>query len=293
MKNQFLKPIEDLEFTDDFMFTTAMKNEEICKGVLQTILGIKIKKIEYLESQRTFDLGYNSKGIRLDVYAEDSDKVFDVEVQNKILQEIPRRTRYYQSMIDMDQLLKGQPYTNLKDSYVIFISKSDFFAQGLPFYTFENLCNESPKLKLSDGTTKIYVNASAFSTEKNLAKKSLLCYINTKKATDNFTQNLDQTVEKIKAIEEFRGDYMSWALAEFDAKEAGKKEGFAQGIAIGEQRGIAIGEQRGRTEGIAIGRTEAKLDTAKNAIKMGININQIVTLTGLSIEEIKELQQEM
>ena len=78
---------------------------------------------------------------------------------------------------------------------------------------------------------------------------------------------------------------MSWALAEFDAKEAGKKEGFAQGIAIGEQRGISIGEQRGRIE--------AKLDTAKNLLDMGLSLAQVAQGTGLSIEEIKELQQKM
>ena len=70
---------------------------------------------------------------------------------------------------------------------------------------------------------------------------------------------------------------MSWALAEFDAKEAGKKEGLAQGIAIGEQSG----------------RIEAKLDTAKNLLGMGLSLAQVAHGTGLSIEEIKELQQKM
>ena len=33
-----LKPFEKLEFTDDYMFKKVMKNEEICKGVIERLL---------------------------------------------------------------------------------------------------------------------------------------------------------------------------------------------------------------------------------------------------------------
>jgi hypothetical protein len=45
------KPVEELTFTDDFMFTKVMKNKSICKGLLERLLGIKISKIEYPEIQ--------------------------------------------------------------------------------------------------------------------------------------------------------------------------------------------------------------------------------------------------
>lgn len=269
-----IKPIEQLKFTDDFMFSATMKNPDICKSILETLLDIKIKEIKYLESEKTFDLGYMTKGIRLDVYVEGSDKIFDVEMQNKIYDDLPQRSRYYQSMIDMDQLSKGQEYGELKDSLVIFISENDFFNVGLPIYTFQNICLEKKDLKLDDGSTKVFVNAGAFEDEKNLAKKSLLCYIKTKQATDDLTQKIDQTVEKIKTFENFRGDYMSWALAEFDARK----------------EGIAIGEKRGFSRGEACGFNMAKIETAKNFLKMGLTIEQVANGTGLSIETITELK---
>ena len=52
-------------------------------------------------------------------------------------EDIGKRTRYYQSMIDIDSLLKGAVYSELKESYVIFICTSDPFESGLPVYTFE------------------------------------------------------------------------------------------------------------------------------------------------------------
>ena len=37
---------------------------------------------------------YESKGIRLDVYVSDPDRVFDIEIQTLILPSLPKRTRY-------------------------------------------------------------------------------------------------------------------------------------------------------------------------------------------------------
>ena len=42
---------EDLTFTDDFIFSQVMKNEDICKSLIETILKIKVGKIEFLTSQ--------------------------------------------------------------------------------------------------------------------------------------------------------------------------------------------------------------------------------------------------
>ena len=41
MKSYF-KPWEELKFTDDYMFCKIMKDEGICKAVVETILNIKM-----------------------------------------------------------------------------------------------------------------------------------------------------------------------------------------------------------------------------------------------------------
>ena len=88
------KPVEELTFTDDFMFGTVMKNKTICKGVIERLLHIKVGKIEYPSLQKTIAPFYESKGIRLDVYVSDSDRVFDIEIQTSIPPSLPKRTRY-------------------------------------------------------------------------------------------------------------------------------------------------------------------------------------------------------
>ena len=59
---------------------------------------------------------------------------------------------------------------------------------------------------------------------------------------------------------------MAWGLAEFDAEQRGYKEGVSDGISQGEH--------------------QAKIETAKKFLTMGISIEQVAQGTGLSIEEV-------
>ena len=77
------KPIEELTFTDDFMFGHILHNPEICKELLEQLLQIKIDHVEYPKLQETINSYYDSKGVRLDVYVKDSNRVFDIEIQNR------------------------------------------------------------------------------------------------------------------------------------------------------------------------------------------------------------------
>ena len=103
-----LKPIEELTFTDDYMFGYVMRNPEICKGLLERLLKIKIERLEYPELQKSISPYYESKGIRLDVYVKDSDKIYDIEIQNGKNINLCKRTRYYQSMISVLQYLENR-----------------------------------------------------------------------------------------------------------------------------------------------------------------------------------------
>ena len=141
----------------------------------------------------------------------------------------------------------------------------DFYGEGLPCYTFSNLCHEKRTLEFGDKTHKVIFNASAFSKEKDLERKSLLEYIRNKKSTSDFTKMIDQLVEKTKENQTFRGDYMAWGLAEQDA------------------------EKRGYNAGIADGAEQKAIDTAKKLLLMDLSIENIAKATGLPLETIQKL----
>ncbi len=141
------KRYEDLEFSDNFIFCKVMEqNPDLCKQLLELILEKEISEIRFLQKERTLDYLPDSHGIRLDVYVEnDQNETFDCEMQVLAKDDLPERSRFYQSMIDMNSLEKGKrvKYNTIKTGYVIFICKFDPFGYGLPVYFFENIWAQS------------------------------------------------------------------------------------------------------------------------------------------------------
>ena len=254
-----------------------MQNREICQELLERLLKIKIDHIEYPEIEKTISPYYETKGVRLDVYLKDSDKVFDIELQNAIDEDLPLRTRFYQSMIDTDNLLKGQDYSELPTSFIIFICKYDPFNLNLPIYTFKNRCEENYSLSLNDKTIKIMYNSTAYENEKDLAISAFLEYICNQKTVDDFTSKIDSFVQKIKQQEVNRKEYQTMNLHDRDNFLRGKKEGISEGI------------QQGLKQGLQQGAYEKAIETAKKFLAMGISIEQVAQGTGLSVEAINNL----
>ncbi len=145
-----MKTYDELKFSDDFMFCKIMQDESICKDVLELLLDMKIKKIDFVQKQKTVDERFLGHGIRLDVYGESDDSVFDVEMQTSVRADLGLRARYYQSIIDIENLEKGQNYSQLRKAYIIFICMEDPFNSGLPMYSFKNVCLEKSMVELND-----------------------------------------------------------------------------------------------------------------------------------------------
>ena len=100
-----------------------------------------IGRVEYPELQKEIKPDADARSIRLDVYTkDDKDRVFDIEMQMTVTKELPKRSRYYHSMLDLQLIDKGQTYAKLKPSFVIFICLSDMFGAGRHKYTFETVC---------------------------------------------------------------------------------------------------------------------------------------------------------
>ena len=230
------KKIEDLTFIDDGMFQAVMHNPEVCAEVIEKLLHVQVKKIEYPELEKTIAPYYTSKSIRLDVYLKDEDKVIDVECQSYPMDALGKRTRYYQSMIDSDSLMKGQDYSELKDSYIVFICKYDPFENSdkqpyrLPCYTFNNTCLENPDVDLNDKCLKVIYNAMDYEKEKDEKLKAFLHYICTNEpGEDEFSKRISALVEQIKQNEKFRSDYNAMNLHERDITRKAKTEGLTEG----------------------------------------------------------------
>ena len=249
-----------------------MHDPTACSKIVEHLLHIQVDHIDYPELEKTIAPYYTSKGIRMDVYIKDSDRVIDVEMQARSRKALGKRTRYYQSMIDIDNLMKGDDYSMLRESYILFICKNDPFKDenekqyGLPCYTFKTVCYENTDINLNDKTTKVVYNASAYEKEEDEWIRSFLSYIYTgKTGEDDFANYLSAMVEKIKQDDEFRSLYLSMNLHDRDIREDAKEEGAQQ----------------------------KAIETAIKMLEKKYPVEEIADLTGLTVEKVLELQKQL
>ncbi|UTC65058.1 Rpn family recombination-promoting nuclease/putative transposase [Treponema sp. OMZ 788] len=217
-----VKRFEDLTFTDDFMFCKVMQEPYLCKRLIEMILFDSIGKISYISVQHNIKTYEQAKSIRLDVLVQtENGKFYDVEMQVSNERNIPKRMRFYQAAIDISFLDKGNSYTNLNDTFIIFICMFDTVGKNMPIYTFENICIEDKNTTLQDGTQQVIINAEAFENIENDDLKEFLEYLKTGKAKTEFTRRLEKMIQAIKNNEQARQEYRLMSTFEMDARDRG------------------------------------------------------------------------
>ena len=145
----------------------------------------------------------------------------------------------------------------------------DPVGEGLPVYSFENICRENKNVTLNDGTLKVIVNVKAYKKVENPELKDLLKYICDGVVTNSLTKEIDMNISEIKRNAKFAEEYMSFCATLQDERAEGIKEGIQKGI------------QRGRKE--------ENISTARRMKKANCDIDFIKEMTMLSQEEIEAL----
>ena len=240
---------EKLRLSNSFLFSKVMLDEELCKETIEMILKVPIERIEYLVHEATLDAAINNRSVRLDVYVKDDKGTsFDLEMQVINRDDLRRRSRYYHSLITIDQLEKSIDYSRLPDSYVIFICNFDLFNENKRLYWFENTCLENQDLTLRDGTHTIFLAASAPRLGDDIKLDGFLDYLYTNKPSDDFTKRLEVAVIEAHHNQRWKKEYMFLEDIKREQYELGKE----QGISIGKEKGRAEGLEEGLEKGFAL-----------------------------------------
>ena len=232
-----IKEWEELTICDNFLFQKVMQNPRLCKRLIEKLLHINVKNITYPDAEKTLEISPTQKGIRLDLYVEtDTGVLLDIEMQaaSKSIDWLPKRTRYYQAMIDLNVLGKGKDYIELKKSFVIFICTFDPFpGNNRKMYTFTNLCHEQDGLELGDETVKIFLNTKGTVGEIDDDIDKFLAYVDGKAAEGEFTLDIAAEVERLKQHNETKVEYMTLMM---ELKEQ-RREGYDEGRTDGRNEG--------------------------------------------------------
>lgn len=150
---QGLRPIDD-----DFMRCLFKDNIPLAQMVLRIITGKEDLVIISCQTQKDMKRLAGARSICLDAYGVDSQgKRYDLEIQRADKGAEPHRARYHSSVMDVENLDAGQDFSELPDTYTIFIIEEDFYGQGKAVYPIErmNLATGKP---FEDGEHILYVN---------------------------------------------------------------------------------------------------------------------------------------
>ena len=220
------KDLSELTLMDDYMFGVVMRDPRLIRPLIEEILGFRIHSLSFAEAQRTVKEGYESRGVKLDLFVTDeAGTVYNVEVQTSDRKNLPRRMRYYQSVIDRSVLSPGVDYRELARSYIIFICSYDPYETGRALYTFEYRCLEDLFLPFGDDTRKNILNTKGSLTDISPELRQIIRYLDKGIAESEYTRQLKEAVRGVKTSEERRVEYMVMMIREMEIREDSKEKG--------------------------------------------------------------------
>ena len=255
---------ENATLANNFIFYKVMRHHpDACKQLIEMLLGVKIIRME-MHNEETIDLDHDAKGIRLDVYVKDEDRMFDVEIQSVDTLELPERSRYYSALMSLDSLKSGQRYRDLKESHVIFICMEDIFDSSLPVYTFENICTENGKTKLNDRDYKhFFIAPTCAKMIEDDESRTFFEFLLSNTSGNTFTSNLKNYVDDAKHNMQWRHQYMTYLRQRTYDMDKGREEGAH----------------------------DKAVETARKMLEDNVPLATVIKYTGLSEKEVSELKQ--
>ena len=284
------KTLKDLNLLDRFLFSQAADDPDTMRDMLEIILGreVVLKLLPQTEKeQRTHPL---NRYVRLDVWAMDEEeRIYNTEVQKEDTGNLPKRSRFYQALIDSNLLKPGEVgFQRLNPVYIILICPFDLFGYGLYRYTFQMQCKEVPGLSLQDGAVRIFLNTRGQHTEgvpQELIE--LLRYMEhtteevSASCTSERIHNIQKRIHAIKSSEKIGVKYMqAWEekiLEQEKAREEGRQEGHASGL----------------REGLTQGGIQKLRKQVEKKVQKGFSVEEIAEMLEEDIETIQKLMEEI
>lgn len=227
---------QEANLSDDILFGMVMHNDNFAKIVIGIVLGKKVMEIKRKDIQKSLPNLPGYKSVRLDVIVMLEDGTLcNVEMQTVNNDSMPKRSRFYQGILDVVTLYSGKTvkYKKLPNTVIVFITEFDPFGEGLYKYTFTNRCKESSNLELGDGCTKIFLNTQGeFGESESKDLIDFLKFVH-ESSKENASVN-DELFQLYKIIQEFKGD--SEKERDYMNMEALKDDYLEEGEQIGKQK---------------------------------------------------------
>ena len=237
---------------DDFLTKCFEGDTASIELVLQIVLEKADLKVLDVRTQ-VFVENLLNRSVRLDILATDSAGAkLNVEIQRSDKGAGRKRARYNSSMMDANLLKKGEDFDKLPETWVIFITENDVMGKGLPLYPIER-CFLGTGERFEDGSHILYVNG-AYRSDTPIGK--LMHDFSCTDAADMYYGIL---ADRVRFFKESKEGIEIMCRAMEDMRNQTLKEGMKE-VAL---RMLAAGKYA---------------------------LEEIVNISGLSLEEVKQLK---
>jgi predicted transposase/invertase (TIGR01784 family) len=278
MKAKYLNPFTDFGFKKIF-------GEEASKPLLIDFLNAllpqtdKIVDLTFKNNEQLGQTDLDRKAI-YDVYCEnEKGEKFIVELQKAKQNYFKERTIYYSTFPIREQAEKGEWNYNLKAVYCI----------GILDFTFDDYETEPEKSEV------VHTIKLKNQNGKTFYEKLTFIYLempNFKQSESQLETRLDKWLYFIKHLEDFQtiptiiaDDVFNQAFEKAELAKFGQVE-----LANYENSLKIYRDLKGVIDtAFDHGKLEGKIEIARSAIQMGLKIEDIIKLTGLTKEEIERL----
>ncbi|MBN1066193.1 Rpn family recombination-promoting nuclease/putative transposase [Clostridium botulinum] len=266
----------------DFIFKNifgAEKNSRILISFLNSVLKsnnpIKSVEIKNTDIEKTF---IEDKFSRLDVKAiTDNNELINIEIQLKNEYNMMKRSLYYWSKLYEEQLGEGEDYSKLQRTICINILNFKYLKNDR-FHNAYRLKEVDTNEELTDVEEIHFIEIPKLDDECD-EKDLLVAWTEfLKNPESEKVRNLEMSIEEIREAKDelikISNDKKQRELYEMRAKILKDK---ISALNEAERKGVEQG----------------KIEVAKNLLKMGLSVDQILTGTGLTIEEITTIKRSM
>ena len=274
----------------DFVFKKIFGNEKH-PNILISFLNAVIKPTDLIKSVQIKNTDIEKEHIedkysRLDIKAvTNNGEHINIEIQVKNEYNMIKRSLYYWSKMYEGQLTKGQDYDTL--SRTICINILDFkYLKNDNFHNCYRLKEKNTNEELTDVMELHFIEIPKLRKLENSEDISdmLEAWITfIERPTSELIDKLEMSSDEIKEAKE--------ELLRLSGNDKERERYEKRFESILEQNSLlANAERKGLQKGKKEGAKQEKILIAKNAINNNLDDNTIKIITGLSLEEIKELR---
>ena len=266
-------------------FFSRKGNEEFLIDFLESLLNIKITKIEIKEDVNLEQLAVTEKGGKLDIQAILNDGIIaNIEMQIKDRHNMEIRTTMYAAKIMSRDVTKGAKYEDLKKIVLVNILGYDIFPE------YDDYIHKTAIVLDKHREKEVITNIEWWFIE---LPKFRTHHPDMNKKIDQWLAFIDDEDKELVKMAEKKNDTLKKAREEMNylTGDAAIRR-LAELREIWEldyNSGIDYAKNEGRTEGLIEGEKKAKIEMAKKLLELGIETDKILTATGLTQEELKKI----